>query len=310
MNKPVVKLINVTKVYDVSKEVSVRALDNINLEVYEGEILCIMGPSGSGKSTLLNIMGTLDRPTSGKVIIDDIDVTDLSEKELTRLRCLKLGFVFQMYNLISTLTALENVMLPMFFSGRYTLRECKERALILLKLVGLEKWAYHRPSQLSGGQQQRVAIARALANEPSVILMDEPTGAVDIVSAASILRLVRCLNEYLGVTFVIVTHNPELTQIAHRTVFIRDGKLFYSMEEALKLKITAEYDYNILLAQLKLLELTAKGLKRMAESGTLSAEEYLKAKNEILKKLKRIKVKLHDERPRNRAMTTNPNSPS
>ena len=194
MNKPVVKLINVTKVYDVSKEVSVRALDNINLEVYEGEILCIMGPSGSGKSTLLNIMGTLDRPTSGKVIIDDIDVTDLSEKELTRLRCLKLGFVFQMYNLISTLTALENVMLPMFFSGRYTLKECKERALILLKLVGLEKWAYHRPSQLSGGQQQRVAIARALANEPSVILMDEPTGAVDIASAASILRLVRCLN--------------------------------------------------------------------------------------------------------------------
>ncbi|HDI75308.1 MAG: ABC transporter ATP-binding protein [Thermoprotei archaeon] len=292
MSRAVLKLQNITKIYKVSKEVEVKALDNVTLEVYEGEVLCIMGPSGSGKSTLLNIMGTLDRPTSGRVIVDGVDVTDLNEKELTRLRCLKLGFVFQMYNLISTLTALENVMLPMFFSGRYTLRECKERALILLKLVGLERWASHRPNQLSGGQQQRVAIARALANEPSVILMDEPTGAIDIVSAAGILRLVKCLNEYLGVTFVIVTHNPELAQIAHRTVFIRDGRLFYSMEEALKLRITSEYDYSVLEAQLKLLELTAKGLKRMVEEGVMSPQEYERSKEDILKKLNRIKEKL------------------
>jgi putative ABC transport system ATP-binding protein len=184
-----------------------------------------MGPSGSGKTTLMNIIGTLDRPTSGRVIIDGVDVTDKDENYLSRFRLERLGFVFQQYNLISQLTALENVMLPMLLTGRYTREEAMEKARLLLDLVGIPEVANKRPNQLSGGQQQRVAIARALANDPSLVIMDEPTGSIDLASSYLILDLVRLLNRYLGVTFVIATHNMEVASIGGRIIYLRGGRI-------------------------------------------------------------------------------------
>ncbi len=173
-NGEVVRLVNVSKRYYLSSSVYIDALINVDLAIRRGEIAIVMGPSGSGKTTLMNIMGTLDKPTSGRVIIDGVDVTDADEKYLSKFRLERLGFVFQQYNLVSQLTALENVMLPMLLTGKYTKDEAREKARLLLDLVGVGEFANNRPSQLSGGQQQRVAIARALANDPSFIIMDEP----------------------------------------------------------------------------------------------------------------------------------------
>ena len=230
MSEPVIKLKNITKIYTSGKGIEVKALDNVNLTVYEGEIVIIMGPSGSGKTTLLNIIGTLDKPTNGRIILDGIDVTHLPEKKLYNIRLEKIGFVFQFFNLVSTLTALENVMLPMILLGKVSEREAREKAEELLKIVGLGDKLHSRPIQMSGGQQQRVAIARSLANDPSIVLMDEPTGSVDVISEAVILRLIQILNKYMGTTFVIVTHNPEVSLIGHRIVYIRGGKIYETKE--------------------------------------------------------------------------------
>ena len=224
-NEEVVRLIDVGKRYYLSGDVYVDALIDINMTIKAGEVVIVMGPSGSGKTTLMNIIGTLDRPTSGRVIIDGVDVTDKDENYLSRFRLERLGFVFQQYNLISQLTALENVMLPMLLTGRYTKEEAMEKARLLLDLVGIPEVVNKRPNQLSGGQQQRVAIARALANDPSLVIMDEPTGSIDLASSYLILDLVRLLNRYLGVTFVIATHNMEVASIGGRIIYLRGGRI-------------------------------------------------------------------------------------
>ncbi|MGC9136160.1 ABC transporter ATP-binding protein [Caldivirga sp.] len=222
----VVKLINVSKRYYISESVYVDALINVNLNVYSGEVVIIMGPSGSGKSTLLNIMGMLDKPTSGRVYLNEIDVTDMSENELAKLRLLKVGFLFQQYNLIQNLTAIENVMMPMLMSGMYDGAMAEAKARYLLELVELTPYANHYPNQLSGGQQQRVALARALALNPSLIIMDEPTGALDPASASKLLALINVLNKTIGVTMVIATHNPDVAQIGSRIINIRGGRVY------------------------------------------------------------------------------------
>ncbi|KUO93825.1 MAG: ABC transporter ATP-binding protein [Vulcanisaeta sp. CIS_19] len=224
-NEEVVRLIDVGKRYYLSGDVYVDALIDINMTIKAGEVVIVMGPSGSGKTTLMNIIGTLDRPTSGRVIIDGVDVTDKDENYLSRFRLERLGFVFQQYNLVSQLTALENVMLPMLLTGRYTREEAMEKARLLLDLVGIPEVVNKRPNQLSGGQQQRVAIARALANDPSLVIMDEPTGSIDLASSYLILDLVRLLNRYLGVTFVIATHNMEVASIGGRIIYLRGGRI-------------------------------------------------------------------------------------
>jgi putative ABC transport system ATP-binding protein len=202
----------------------VHALRGIDLVVEEGEMTAIMGPSGSGKSTLLHLMGLLDRPSSGKIYFRGRDVSTLSDDELSRLRGSEIGFVFQTYNLIPRLTVLENVMLPMTLVKKIPEHERRERALKLLEQVGLSHRVHQKAVLLSGGEQQRVAIARALANDPSVILADEPTGNLDSATGKQIMEIFRELNE-AGRTIVIVTHNVEVTDYVERVLKIRDGRI-------------------------------------------------------------------------------------
>ncbi len=218
-----IELIDVVKRYRLGVH-EVVALRGVNLRVEEGEFVAIMGPSGSGKSTLLYLIGCLDKPTSGKVIIDGKDTSKLSDKDLTDLRREKIGFIFQQYYLIPTLTALENVELPMVFRG-VRKDEMRRRAEELLDLVGLEEKKDRKPNELSGGEQQRVAIARALANEPSILLCDEPTGNLDTKSGKVVMDIIKSLNVEKGVTVVLVTHDPSLKVYADRVIRIRDGRI-------------------------------------------------------------------------------------
>lgn len=212
----------VKKIYKMG-DVDVKALDGISFKIKKGEFVIIMGPSGSGKSTTLHIMGCLDKPTSGNVYIDGVDVSKLNDKSLAKIRGEKIGFVFQQFNLLPRLTALENVELPMMYKG-VPLKKRRKRAKELLELVGLGDRINHKPTQLSGGQMQRVAIARALANEPSYILADEPTGNLDSKSGEDILEIFKRLNKD-GMTVVIVTHDPELELLGNHVIFLRDGKI-------------------------------------------------------------------------------------
>ena len=198
-----IKLVDVVKVYK-TQFYEVYALNGVNIEIKKGEFVAIMGPSGSGKSTLLNMIGCLDKPTKGEVIIDGIETSKLNDKQLTELRRDKIGFIFQQYNLIPTLTALENVELPMIFKG-IRKEDRESRAKKLLKLVRIEEVADRKPMELSGGQQQRVAIARALANNPSILLCDEPTGNLDTKSGEAVMKIIKELNEKENVTVVLVT---------------------------------------------------------------------------------------------------------
>jgi putative ABC transport system ATP-binding protein len=218
-----VELIDVHKIYK-TKYYEVRAINGITMKIEDGEFIAIMGPSGSGKSTLLYLIGCLDRPTKGEVVIDGVETSELSDDELTRLRREKLGFVFQQYNLISTLTALENVELPMIFRG-VPKNERKRKAMELLRLVGIEDVAERKPMEISGGQQQKVAIARAMANEPKILLCDEPTGNLDSKSGRQIMGIIKELNEEKGVTVILVTHDPSMAEFAERIVKLRDGRL-------------------------------------------------------------------------------------
>jgi len=213
---------HLTKIYRMG-EAEVYALHDVNLEIQDGEFVAIIGPSGSGKSTLLNMIGCLDKPTSGSVFIDTIDTATLTENQLAEIRREKIGFVFQQFNLVHTLNALENVALPLFFSG--VKREIRfKRAAEVLKNVGLEQRTYHKPSELSGGQQQRVAIARALANDPEIIIADEPTGNVDSETGKAIMAILTGLNKE-GRTIIVVTHDPEIAACADRRKRMRDGRL-------------------------------------------------------------------------------------
>ncbi len=223
MREVIVKTIGLTKVYRRGK-LEVPAVVDVNLQVHSGEIIGIVGPSGSGKTTLLNLIGGLDKPTRGKVFVEDVDITSLSEGELANYRLKKVGFVFQFYNLIPTLTALENVELPMALAG-VPKTERRRRAMELLEMVGLESRADHKPDELSGGEQQRVAIARALANNPAIVLADEPTGDLDSKSAKSLVSLVRRLNKENGQTFMIATHDPIVMEGCTRIYSMRDGRV-------------------------------------------------------------------------------------
>jgi len=200
----------------------VRALDGVSLQVKKGEFISIMGRSGSGKSTLLNMLGTLDRPTQGEVLIDGTEVGHIPDRKLPSIRRHKIGFVFQQYNLIPTLTALENVELPLKYAGTKNRSSLAKRAL---QEVGLEHRLHHKPAEMSGGEQQRVAIARAIVTKPAIILADEPTGEVDSHTAAQIVDLMKKLNRELGVTFIIVTHDPGIAAHTQRTILLSDGKI-------------------------------------------------------------------------------------
>ncbi|MDH5438509.1 MAG: ABC transporter ATP-binding protein [Candidatus Bathyarchaeota archaeon] len=203
-------------------DVLVQALRGVTIKVAKGEILAVFGPSGSGKSTLLHILGALDRADEGKVFVDGIDLSTLSGNELADVRLRKVGFVFQFFNLLPRLTALRNVELPLTLSDASD-KECHEKASEVLKLVGLEGRVDHRPTELSGGEQQRVAIARALANDPIIILADEPTGNLDTKTGFEIVQLMKRLNEEKGQTFVVVTHDPAIAETADRTIHLEDG---------------------------------------------------------------------------------------
>ncbi len=220
---PVLSLKEVTKEYLLG-ETTVRALRGLSLEVEKGEILAIMGPSGSGKSTLMHILGLLDTPSAGEARIEGTSVQSLSERQLTGLRGRKIGFVFQTFNLVETLTAQGNVELPMIFQAVQR-EERLRRAADLLTKVGLPDRLRHRPSQLSGGERQRVAIARALANNPEIILADEPTGNLDSESGGKILELLEGLAREDGKTVILVSHNPDAAAIADRVVTLKDGRI-------------------------------------------------------------------------------------
>jgi putative ABC transport system ATP-binding protein len=205
-------------------EVTVHALRGVTLNVERGEFLGIIGPSGSGKSTLLGLIGGLDSPTSGSVYIDGTDITHLNERALTRVRNEKIGFVFQFFNLIPTLTALENVTLPIQFASKRKF-DADKRAKELLDLLGIADRAHHRPAQLSGGQQQRVAIARALANAPALLLCDEPTGSLDTESSATVMKALRDVQQSMNTTVIIVTHSMDVASQLDRLVTLVDGLL-------------------------------------------------------------------------------------
>ena len=219
----VVELVDVSKIYQ-TEFYEVKALENVSLDVEEGGFVVIMGPSGSGKSTLLNLIGCLDKPTSGKVLINGVETINLSDKELTELRRDTIGFIFQTYNLIPTLSALENVELPMIFKG-LSRHERRRRAKKLRSVVGLEREVDRKPKELSGGQQQWVAIARALANDPKILLCDEPTGNLDTKSGEQVMSIIKEQNEERGVTVILVTHDPTLAKYGNFVIRLRDGKI-------------------------------------------------------------------------------------
>ena len=219
--KHIVELRNVFKEY-IMGEVIVKAINGVSVKIKRSENIAIMGPSGSGKSTMLHLVGCLDRPTRGKVFIDGKDVSNLSDNQLAVIRRMKIGFIFQFFNLIPSFTALGNVELPMMFSR---IQHRKEKAKSLLEAVGLGQRLYHYPSQLSGGETQRVAIARALANDPQVILADEPTGNLDSKSGKEIMEVLTKLNKEKGVTLLIVTHDNSIARHAKKIIRLKDGKI-------------------------------------------------------------------------------------
>lgn len=222
MSKIILELHHVSKTYQLDS-ISLKVLQNINLTVKKGEFLAIMGPSGSGKSTLMHLIGCLDRPSAGKVVLEGQDVSKLSESMLADIRNQKIGFVFQMYNLLPRTTALNNILLPLIYS-RVSKDEGRKRAQVLMEKLGLTNRQFHTSNQLSGGEQQRVAIARALINHPTLILADEPTGNLDTHSGQEILEILRGLNQE-GHTVILVTHDIEVGRYAKKIIHLQDGRI-------------------------------------------------------------------------------------
>ena len=220
---PLIEAVNLVKIYKMGN-VDFHALREVSLAVGDGEFMAVMGASGSGKSTFMNIIGCLDKPTAGKYLLDAQEVESLSKDKLAAIRNKKIGFVFQSFNLLQRMSALQNVELPLLYNDSPP-KDRKTRALSALKSVGLEGREYHRPNQLSGGQQQRVAIARALINNPSLILADEPTGNLDSQTSTDLMTLFKNLNKENGITIVMVTHEPDIAAYADRHVYFKDGKV-------------------------------------------------------------------------------------
>ena len=219
----IVRVTDVTKVFKLGK-IDVQALKGIDLEIVKGDYISIMGPSGSGKSTLFNMIGGLDKPTTGKVFIDEVDIAQLDAYELAWLRCRKIGYIFQTFNIIQVMTALENVTLPMVFAGLNN-DAAVDKGMELLDLVGLGDRFSHKPFELSGGQQHRVAVARALANDPAIILADEPTGNLDLTTGEEIISLLKRLSQDRGVTVISATHDFKMLNVSDRVIWIRDGRV-------------------------------------------------------------------------------------
>jgi len=219
----IVRVSNVTKNFNLGK-IEVQVLKGVDLQIDRGDYISIMGPSGSGKSTLFNMIGGLDKPTSGKVFIDEVDIAQLDAYELAWLRCRKIGYIFQTFNIIQVMTALENVTLPMIFAGLNN-DAAVQKGMKLLEQVGLGDRHSHKPFELSGGQQQRVAIARALANDPAIILADEPTGNLDLTTGEEIIALLKRLSQQRGVTVISATHDFKMLNVSDRVVWIRDGRV-------------------------------------------------------------------------------------
>jgi putative ABC transport system ATP-binding protein len=219
----IVRTKNLAKEYSMGGQ-TLRALDGVQLDIRRGEYISLMGPSGSGKSTLFNMIGGLDKPSEGSVFIDEVDMAQLDASELAYLRCRRIGYIFQTFNLIMVMTALENVTLPMVFAG-IPAEEAAEKGIQLLKTVGLGERLHHKPTELSGGQQQRVAIARSFANDPVIILADEPTGNLDLRTGKEIIDLLRVMNKERGVTIISATHDLKMIDVSDRVVWIRDGKI-------------------------------------------------------------------------------------
>ena len=254
---PVVKIEELHKIYD-SGEVPVHAVRGVSLEIQQGDFLALMGSSGSGKSTLMNMLGCLDRPTRGRYLLGGIDVSQLDKDELADIRNLKLGFVFQGFNLLARTTALENVELPCLYGKkRMSSKQMRDRAMHCLDIVGLSQRADHMPNQLSGGQQQRVAIARALVNEPQVLLADEPTGNLDTKTSIEVMGVFQKLNEQ-GITIVMVTHELDIAHYCKRNLILRDGVIV--RDELVQDRSIAEQE----LGKLKAAETAAKLLNSAA----------------------------------------------
>lgn len=222
--KPIIRLSNITKNFFIGTPNELKVLKGIDLTVYEGEFVAIVGQSGSGKSTLMNIIGALDRPTTGEYILDDVDVIKAKDGELSGIRNRKIGFVFQTYNLISKTNALRNVEMPMLYAG-VGRKERQNRAEELMELVGMGDRMKHLPEELSGGQKQRVAIARAMANDPAIILADEPTGALDSETGRLVMDIFHKLHKEQGKTIILITHSPELAEETERLITIKDGEI-------------------------------------------------------------------------------------
>ena len=230
----VIRAINVKRYYGEGDNIT-KALDGVTIDIYRGEYLSIMGPSGSGKTTLFNMIGGIDSPTQGMVFIDEIDVAQLDSYELAWMRCNKIGYIFQSYNILPVLTALENITLPMTFAG-LSPDEAREKGAEILKSVGLGDRIFHRPYELSGGQQQRVAVARAIANDPVIILADEPTGNLDVKTGAEIIDLLCQLKDERGITVISATHDMKMLDVSDRILWIRDGRI-HRLEERRDLDI-------------------------------------------------------------------------
>lgn len=275
---------NLTKTY-ADGRVETHALRGVNLQVKRSEMVSIMGPSGCGKTTLLNLLGGLDKPTTGKIVVDGFNLTEKKDSELALFRLTKIGFIFQFYNLIPTLTALENVELPLAIMGK-PFSDRRRKALKLLESVGLAEKAKRMPYELSGGEQQRVAVARALANNPSIVLADEPTGNLDSKASASLMDLIRSLNEVEEQTFIIVTHDPQVSELTDRTVYMKDGVI---IEEETCVKFSQKGINEIYNEKTSILNLLDR-IDHLYVKREINEYNYRKLRNKCLKELCRIEV--------------------
>jgi putative ABC transport system ATP-binding protein len=225
MKRNIIEIKDLFKIYGQGEDISVKALNDVSMDIKKGEFAAIMGASGSGKSTFMNILGFLDLPTSGTYILDGTEAKTMSFDDMAEIRNTKIGFVFQGYNLLSRTSAIENVELPLFYKGHIHSHEMKQKARELLALVGLSDREHHHPNKLSGGQQQRVAIARSLINDPSIILADEPTGNLDTANTKDVMKMFTRLNKEMGITIILITHEPDVAEYTDRKIVFRDGRI-------------------------------------------------------------------------------------